>query len=131
MLKIKHNIEENSALLFYVTLNYFIRKLKQLGFSFINRNNRERICVRGGGGGGMAVQGVGPVQAPMSSDNFDAVIDLRFLLGNARNACFSPTFRRQIEKWEPQEKTSNKLFWYASDMHMPLEMVHNWTFLSE
>lgn len=51
-----------------------------------------------GWGWGWGVQGVGPVQAPMSSDNFDAVIDLRILLGNIRNACFSPTFCRQIEK---------------------------------
>ena len=46
----------------------------------------------------------GPLQAAMSSDsfplnvNFDAVIDLRFLLGNTRNACSSLTFCRQIEK---------------------------------
>ena len=38
MSKIKHNIDgKYSALLLYVTLNYFISKLKQLGFSFINR----------------------------------------------------------------------------------------------
>ena len=66
MSKIKHNIDgKYSALLLYVTLNYFISKLKQLGFSFINRNNRERMCVPGAGGGGG--QGVGPVQATMSS----------------------------------------------------------------
>ena len=68
------------------------------------------MYVRGWGwGGGGGVQGVGPVQAPMSSDNFDAVIDLRILLGNIRNACFSPTFCRQIEKWEPSEKNFKKI----------------------
>ena len=45
----------------------------------------------------------------MSSDNIDAVIDLRFLLGNTRNACSSPTFCHQIEKWEPQEKNFKKI----------------------
>ena len=68
MSKIKHNIDgKYSALLLDVTLNYFISKLKQLGFSFSNRNNKERMCVPGAGGGGGGGQGVGPVQATMSS----------------------------------------------------------------
>lgn len=52
------------------------------------------MYVPGGEGG---VQGVGPVQAPMSSDNFDVVIDF-YSATPMQNACSSPSFCRQIEK---------------------------------
>ena len=85
------------------------------------------MYVRGWGwGGGGGVQGVGPVQAPMSSDNFDAVIiDLRF----CSTTPGTPVSRRpsvvRLRNENPQKKTSKKLFWYASNMRMPLELVHS------